>query len=94
MVSKNGYYSGHIGQLDATFAANQDIVLLIREKHKLYDFKGLIKIGIQAPVGTKMMINGEPVRIGATGIYELDQIVNVKELYFVEDTDALVDYVY
>ena len=72
MLRSNGYYSGHVGQLDATFAANQNIVTLIREKHSLYDFKGLIKLGIQAPVGTKFCVNGEQIRIGATGIYELD----------------------
>lgn len=91
---RNGYYAGHIGQLDATFSAGQNIITLIREKHKLYDFKGLIKLGIQAPIGTKFCINGEQIRIGATGIYELDQTVNIKELYFIEDTEALVDYIY
>lgn len=91
---KNGYYTGHIGQLDSTFSANQDLVVLIREKHRLYDFKGLVKIGIQAPVGTKFVLNGETLRIGATGIYELDHVVNVKSLYFIEDTEALLDYVY
>lgn len=94
MVNSHGYYSGHVGQLDAEFAANQDLIVLIREKHKLYDFKGLVKLGIQAPIGTKFVINGQTLRIGATGIYELDRTVSVKELYFVEDTEALVDYVY
>lgn len=91
---KNGYFTGHVGQLDDTFLANQNLITVIREKHKLYDFKGLIKIGIQAPIGTKFVINGQTLRIGATGIYELDQIVSIKELYFVEDTTALLDYVY
>ena len=94
MINSHGYYSGHIGQLDATFAANQNVITLIREKHKLYDFKGLVKLGIQAPIGTKFVINGDPIRIGETGIYELDQTVSVKELYFIEDTEALVDYIY
>ena len=72
MIHSHGYYSGHVGQLDAEFAANQDLIVLIREKHKLYDFKGLVKLGIQAPIGTKFVINGQTLRIGATGIYELD----------------------
>ena len=67
---------------------------MIRRKHNLVDFKGLVKLGIQAPVGTKFIINGETIRIGATGIYELDYTVNVKELYFLSDTEALVDYIY
>lgn len=94
MINSHGYYSGHVGQLDAKFAANQNLITLIRKKHKLYDFKGLVKLGIQAPIGTKFVINGETLRIGATGIYELDQTVSVKELYFIEDTEALVDYIY
>lgn len=91
---KNGYYAGHVGQLDQTFAPNESVIMLIRKKHNLIDFKGLVKLGIQAPVGTKFIINGETIRIGATGIYELDYTVNVKELYFIEETTALVDYVY
>lgn len=91
---KNGYYAGHVGQLDQTFAPNESVIMLIRKKHNLIDFKGLVKLGIQAPVGTKFIINGETIRIGATGIYELDYTVNIKELYFLEETEALVDYIY
>lgn len=91
---KSGYCTGRIGQLDQTFSANESIIAIIRRKHNLVDFKGLVKLGIQAPVGTKFIINGETIRIGATGIYELDYTVNVKELYFLSDTEALVDYIY
>ena len=91
---KNGYYAGHVGQLDQTFAAEENLISIIRKKHHLVDFKGLVKLGIQAPVGTKFIINGETIRIGATGIYELDYTVNIKELYFLAETEALVDYIY
>ena len=91
---KNGYYAGHVGQLDQVFAAEESVIMLIRKKHNLIDFKGLVKLGIQAPVGTKFVINGETIRIGATGIYELDYTVNIKELYFVTESEALVDYIY
>ena len=91
---KNGYYAGHVGQLDQTFMPEENIIMLIRRKHNLVDFKGLVKLGIQAPTGTKFVINGEIIRIGATGIYELDYTVNVKEFYFMEETEALVDYIY
>lgn len=91
---KNSYYAGHVGQLDQTFAANEDLITIIRKKHVLPNFKGLVKLGIQAPVGTKFVINGETIRMGATGIYELDYTVNIKELFFIEETEALVDYIY
>ena len=90
----SGYYTGRIGQLDQSFSANENIITIIRKKHNLVDFKGLIKLGIQAPAGTKFVINGETIRIGGTGIYELDCIVNIKEFYFINGTEALVDYVY
>lgn len=91
---KNAYYSGHVGQLDQTFTAGEDLITIIRTKHNLRDFKGLVKLGIQAPVGTRFMLNGESIRIGATGIYELDYTVSVKKLSFENDTTALVDYIY
>lgn len=91
---KNGYYTGRVGQLDQIFDARDSVITIIRKKHNLIDFKGLVKLGIQAPVGTKFVLNGETIRIGATGIYELDYTVNIKELYFLEDTEALVDYIY
>ena len=91
---KSGYYAGRVGQLDQTFVAGDSIIMIIRKKHNLIDFKGLVKLGIQAPVGTKFVINGETIRIGATGIYELDYTVNIKEFYFLEETEALVDYIY
>lgn len=31
-----------------------------------------VKIGVQAPAGTKVIINGEEIIIGRSGIYELD----------------------
>lgn len=88
------YYIGHVGQLDQTFTAEEDLIKIIRKKHSLVNFKGLMKLGIQASVGTKFVLNGETIRIGATGIYELDQTVNINSLYFLADTEALVDYVY
>lgn len=94
MSNRYGYYKGNVGQLDRTFGAEEDLIMEIRKKHNLIDFKGLIKIGIQAPVGTKFVINGQQLRIGMTGVYELDQIVNIVEFYFVNEVTALVDYVY
>ena len=91
---KNGYYSGHVGQLDQIFQPQEDLIAIIRAKHNLRDFKGLVKLGIQAPVGTRFVLNGQAIRIGATGIYELDYTVNVKQLHFETETEALVDYIY
>lgn len=91
---KNGYYSGHVGQLDQIFQPGEDLITIIRAKHNLTDFKGLVKLGIQAPVGSRFVLNGQPIRIGATGIYELDYTVSIKQLHFEAETEALVDYIY
>ena len=59
-----------------------------------HDYRLISKFGIQAPVGTRFVLNGQAIRIGATGIYELDYTVNVKQLHFEAETEALVDYIY
>ena len=50
---KNSYYAGHVGQLDQAFSAGENLINIIRKKHHLIDFRGLVKLGIQAPTGTK-----------------------------------------
>lgn len=89
-----GYPNGHIGQIDQQFAAQEEIISLIRKKDNIIDYKGLLKLGIQAEPDTIVYINNERIRIGKTGIYELDYSVAIKSLYFEEDTMALIDYVY
>lgn len=56
----------------------------------------LTKLGIQAPVGTVIEVNGVEIKIGKTGIYELDAVVAVKSLAFPQGVDdtAIVDFVY
>lgn len=38
----------------------------------------LIKIGVQGPTGMLMVINGEPIRIGPSGIYEINNGYKIK----------------
>lgn len=56
----------------------------------------LSKLGVQAPKGTIVRVNGVDIKIGRTCIYELDETVNVKSLYFPNGADetAIVDFVY
>lgn len=90
----SGYPNGHVGQIDQAFAAKEDIIPLIRKKDNIVDYKGLLKLGIQAEPNTIMYLNGQRIRIGKTGIYELDYTVAIKSLYFEADTTALIDYVW
>lgn len=89
-----GYPNGRVGQIEDTFAAGADVIPLIRKQDNIVDYKGLLKLGIQAPEGTVMHLNGKRIRIGKTGIYELDYSVLVKTLVFETETTALIDYVY
>lgn len=56
----------------------------------------LYKLGIQASQGTIVKINNVEIKIGKTGIYELDNIVDVRHLVFPNgaDDETIVDFVY
>ena len=56
----------------------------------------IYKLGIQATEGTEVRINKATIKIGKTGIYELDNVVDVYRLIFPNgaDSDTLVDFVY
>jgi hypothetical protein len=43
----------------------------------------LTKIGIQGPPGMLMCINGEPIRIGPSGIYEIKNGYKINFLSFI-----------
>lgn len=45
-----------------------------------YGLTELIRIGVQGPTGLMMSINGEQIKVGKTGIYELND-VNIKITY-------------
>lgn len=90
----SGYPNGRVGQLDQQFTAKENIIPLIRQKDNIIDYKGLLKLGIQAEPDTIVYINEKRIRIGKTGIYELDYSVLIKSLWFETDTVALIDYIY
>lgn len=55
----------------------------------------VIKIGIQSRPGTIICINGEEIRIGKTGFYEINSGVEITYLGFgAELQDFIFDYVY
>ena len=56
----------------------------------------LSKLGIQAAIGTRVKINNVIIKIGKTGIYELDEVVAVESLIFPDgaDDNTIVDFVY
>lgn len=56
----------------------------------------LKKLGIQAAEGTIVNVNGVNIKVGKTGIYELDEVVSVRSLSFPSGANAetIVDFVY
>lgn len=91
--------NGRIGQVLGPFDADVD---LLDDGQPIGNFTPettrpiLLKLGIQALEDTVVKINGVPIKIGKTGIYELDYVVNVKSLIFPDgaDEDTIIDFVY
>lgn len=91
--------NGRVGQVLGPFDANVD---LLAEGGAISDFTPeasapiIEKLGIQTDVGNLIEINGVQIKIGKTGIYELDNRVAVKTLKFPDgaSADTIVDFVY
>lgn len=90
--------NGRVGQVLGPF----DTTDLLAKNGKISQFTPetshpiLTKMGIQATTGTIVKVNGVEIKIGKTGIYELDEIVAVKSIVFPygADADTMVDFVY
>ena len=91
--------NGRLGQVVGPFDAGKDLLAkggaidLFTKENTLPQ---LLKLGIQAPVGSYVNINGVNIKIGKTGIYELDYRVVVRELSFPDGADdtVIIDFVY
>lgn len=91
--------NGRIGQVIGPFTKEVD---LLEDDQPIGAFTPettkpiLYKLGIQADPGTLIQVNQTQIKIGRTGIYELDNVVDVKKLMFLSDTDSdtIVDFVY
>ena len=91
--------NGRIGQVVGPFTANLD---LLQDNAPIGAFTPettrpiLYKLGIQSEQGTIVQINNVNIRIGKTGIYELDNVVDIKALVFPNGASAstIIDFVY
>lgn len=90
---------GRLGQVSGPFTANVD---LLDDYQAIGSFTPEIsrpiiyKLGIQAEEGTVVQINNVSIKIGKTGIYELDNIIDVKSIVFPDgaDENTIIDFVY
>jgi len=98
MEDKN-MLNGRIGQVLGPFSAGVD---LLDDNAPIGAFTPetsrpiLYKLGIQSEEGVIVEINDVPIKIGRTGMYELDNIVEIRKLVFPDgaDVDTIIDFVY
>lgn len=92
--------NGYQGQIRASdqsngyFQAEANIISLITNACN-NQYNGFVqRIGIEAPEGTFITINGESIQIGKTGLYEVNNAY-ITSLTFVENStkEAVVDYI-
>ena len=91
--------NGRVGQVVGPFAANID---LLDDDAPIGAFTPettkpvLYKLGIQTVQRTIIKVNNVHIKVCKTGIYELDNIVNINTLVFPNgaDADTIIDFVY
>lgn len=91
---------------DGTYGRTMNIIVdRLDEIYNVINFlqtsienKGKLKqIGVQGPPGLLMSINGEPIRIGRSGLYEINNGINTTFIGFVVEADEkyfILDYQY
>lgn len=91
--------NGRVGQVVGPFTAGVD---LLDDNAPIGAFTPettrpvLHKLGIQAAEGTQLLVNNVVIKVGKTGIYELDNVVDVKNLVFPDGADGstIIDFIY
>ena len=96
MANTNGY-QGQVRAIDQSggcFSAGQEIMDLIEAQCNNYYTGTISRLGVQAPQASVFLINGKAVRMGQTGIYEVNNVA-IYSLVFQADSSpaAIVDYI-
>lgn len=96
--SSGGYISTSNSDLNTTVSSNQANYLYNRinifsgNLVDRYRSKEFSKLGIQAPPGTKVVLNEtKNITIGRTGIYELDENIIITSLVFLRPKKYILD---
>lgn len=87
--------NGYVGQLKGPFKANENLIDLIIDNATI-KIKYIKHLGIQAPMGTIVVINNIETEIGKTGFYEVGNLnTQINSLYFTNPTDEniILDYI-
>lgn len=84
--------NGRTGQLKGPFTANQELIDLIKED-AVRDILYVHHIGITAKKWSHVFLNDKEIKIGKTGIYEVDN-AEITSIKFKNDMDknTIIDY--
>ena len=88
--------------IQGTNGANLTIIInqlqIVRNILNDLSISSLAKVGIQGPSGLTMCINGEEIKVGRFGIYEMIKNIKVEYIGFIiqenDDTFFIMDYQY
>lgn len=87
MLNADGTSGRVMDVVDYTYTRLVDVLATLKSTYP--DMKYLTKIGIQGPPSLLMCINREQIRIGKTGIYEINNGIKITSISFVPKTSTL-----
>lgn len=87
MLNADGTYGRVMNVVDYTYTRLIDVLATLKSTYTGMEY--LTKIGIQGPPSLLMCINREQIRIGKTGIYEINNGINITSISFVPKTSTL-----
>lgn len=87
MLNADGTNGRVMNVVDYTYTRLIDVLAALKSTYPGMEY--LTKIGIQGPPSLLMCINREQIRIGKTGIYEINNGINITSISFVPKTSTL-----
>ena len=91
MINIDGSYGRVANVVIDNYSRLIDIITVLKSTYTNLEY--LTKIGIQGPPSLLMCINREQIRLGKTGIYELNNGINVTSISFIpKDSVNGLDY--
>lgn len=87
MLNADGTSGRVMDVVDYTYTRLIDVLATLKSTYP--DMRYLTKIGIQGPPSLLMCINREQIRIGKTGIYEINNGIKITSISFVPKTSTL-----
>lgn len=95
---ETGFY-GRTSKINIETLGNIKNIIKSLDEYQSDNIKKLIQIGVQSVPGLLMCINGEPIKVGRTGIYEINNGINITFIGFIieskdENKKFILDYRY